>query len=459
MRLGFLFAFALFLAPSAWAAPLSAAEQADAGRIVEEVLAATEIPSASIAIVRDGELAFAGAYGFARLADRTPATIDTRYAIGSISKQFTAAAILLLQEEGRLNIDHTLSRYRIETTRADEITIRRILSHTAGYRDYWPQDFVPPDMMRPVEPDGILDRWARIPLDYEPGAEYRYSNTGFTIAGLIVERVARRDLHDFLQRRIFTPLAMASATEIDTQQLPDNAGHTRFGLGPVIAAPDEGEGWLWAIGELAMTPSDLARWNIALMNEGAGILRPESVTAMTARTPLTASGQSANYGLGLSITTSNGRRVWSHGGAVSGYLANNAIYPDERLAITVLTNGDFADATGEIAARLAFRFREQPPKIARARDTLAAFQRGEIDRSQFTGNGNAYFTDEAVRTIAETLAPFGEARLITLDVDRLRGGLTIELYTVHFATRAATIIVRAEPDGRMEQFAVSFGSP
>ncbi len=449
--------FALIATPGL-AAPLSDAERADMYAIAREVLAATDIPSASIAIVRDGELAYAQAYGFARLEGRVPATPQTRYAIGSISKQFTAASVLLLAEDGRLTLDDPLSRYDATLTRANDITLRRILNHSCGYRDYWPQDFVFPVMAQATTRAYILDHWARIPLDYEPGAEFRYSNTGYTIAAMIVERVSRRSLHDFETRRIFRPLRMTGVAEIDSGPLSDSAGYARFGLGPIVVATKEGRNWLTGAGELAMRPTDLAIWNISLMR--GGLLRPESIQAMTTALPLT-DNRSSNYGLGQFVRMSNGKRVWTHGGAVSGYLSDNSIYPDENLAITVLTNGDFAGAVNDIATRIAFRLREQPARIALIRDTLADFQAGRIDRSRFTDNGNALYAEDVVRTLASSLASLGPARLIEQSgTTRLRGGLTTEIYHVRFATRAADIVVRADPvTGKFEQFPVLFGAP
>ncbi len=440
------------------AVALSAAQRAEVDAIAAETLAATGVPSASIAIVQRGAIAYARAYGQARPGVR--ATTETRYAIGSISKQFTAAAVLLLAQDGKLTLDDPVAAYVPGLTRGGEITVRQVLSHTSGYRDYWPQDFVPALMTRPINAQGILTRWARIPLDYAPGAEYRYSNTGFTVAGLIVEKQAGQPLHALLQARVFAPLGMTGVTEIDTGPLggpADSIGHARWALGPVRPAVKEGAGWLYAIGELAMRPTDLALWNINLM-KGGPVLSAASKAAMTTPVMMT-TGQPANYGLGLDVRTRNGKRVWSHGGAVSGYVADNRIFPDEDLALTVLTNAEFGGAQDALSDRLQFLLRQQPPKIAAARDTLATFQAGAIDRTKFTANGNDYYTDDAVRDLARTLRPLGPARLITLDADRLRGGLTVEVYTVTFAARRASIVVRADPaTGRYEQFVVDFGA-
>src|SRR5271169_2359246 len=164
--------------------PPALREKVDA--IVRQELANTGVPSASIAIVQGGAINYLQAYGNARLEPRAPALPSMRYSIGSISKQFTAAAVLLLAEQGKLSLDDPVSRFVPNLTRGNEVTIHELLSHTSGYQDYWPQDYVPPFMLQPVTAVKILDLWARKPLDFEPGTEWQYSNTNFVIAGLIV---------------------------------------------------------------------------------------------------------------------------------------------------------------------------------------------------------------------------------------------------------------------------------
>ena len=151
-------------------------------RIAREELAQTGVPGASVAIVKDGQIAYVQAYGFARLDSRMPALPSMRYSIGSVSKQFTATAILLLQEQGKLSLDDKVAKFVPSLTRASEVTIRQLLSHTSGYQDYWPQDYVPPFMLRPIAAAKILDMWARKPLDFDPGTKWQYSNTNYVIA-------------------------------------------------------------------------------------------------------------------------------------------------------------------------------------------------------------------------------------------------------------------------------------
>jgi D-alanyl-D-alanine carboxypeptidase len=139
-------------------------------KTAQVVLTQTGVPSASVAIVKDGTIVYLQAYGSARLDPRIPAQSEMRYSIGSISKQFTAAAMLLLQEEGKLSLDDRVSKYLPNLTRANEVSIRQLLSHTSGYQDYWPQDYVPPSMLQPITAEKIMDQWARNRLTSIPAA-------------------------------------------------------------------------------------------------------------------------------------------------------------------------------------------------------------------------------------------------------------------------------------------------
>ena len=156
--------------------------------IATKALADTGAPSASIAIVKDGQIAAVRAYGQARLDPPTSATPEMRYSIGSVSKQFLAGAILLLVQDGKLSLDDHVSRFLPSLTRSNEITIRQLLSHTSGYEDYYPLDYVAPFMQQPVTPQGILERFAGKPLNFEPGTQWQYSNTNYAVAGQFSRR-------------------------------------------------------------------------------------------------------------------------------------------------------------------------------------------------------------------------------------------------------------------------------
>jgi CubicO group peptidase (beta-lactamase class C family) len=211
-------------------AQLPSATTAKIDGIAAQVLAETGAPSASIAVVKDGKTAYVQAYGKARLEPATPARPEMRYSIGSVSKQFMAGAILLLVQDGQLSLDDRVARYLPDLTRANETTVRQLLSHTSGYQDYYPLDYVAPFMQKPVTPEGILNIWGKKPLDFDPGTRWQYSNTNFVAAGRVVEKVSGMPLMAFLEARILGPLGMTSAIDLAEKSMApsDAAGYTRF---------------------------------------------------------------------------------------------------------------------------------------------------------------------------------------------------------------------------------------
>ena len=447
--------FAADIAPPA----LSAETQKKIDSAVAEVLEKTGAPSASIAIVRDGRIAYLQAYGDARLEPKLPAEPGMRYAIGSVSKQFTAAAILLLQQDGKLSLDDKVAKYFPDLTRANEITVRQLLSHTSGYQDYWPQDYMLPLMVEPVTPEGIMDLWAKKPLDYEPGTKWQYSNTGYVIAGRIVEKVSGKPLFQFLQERIFTPLQMKSAHDFDREPLSagNAGGFTSFALGPPRAAAVSGAGWLSGMGELAMTAEDLARWDISIINRS--LLSEPSYRALETETLLT-SGVGTRYGLGVDVELESQRRKIAHDGEVVGFTADNLVYPDDRTAIVVLVNQDASRATSQISDKLAGLVFEQAQatddaKTAQARAIFDGLQQGRLDRSLFTDNANFYFSDVAIADFKSSLAPLGAPTEFKQKRHWLRGGMTGRSYEAKFPDRTLRVWSYEMPDGKLEQYQVA----
>jgi D-alanyl-D-alanine carboxypeptidase len=454
--------FPIFVLLAGLAASAGAAEGLDPSLVasidagVRDTLAATGAPGASIAVVRDGRIVLAKSYGSARLSPPAPATPGMRYSIGSVSKQFTATAILMLADEGRLSLDDTVSKYVPGLTRGDAVTIRELLSHTSGYQDYWPQDYVPPFMLRPTTAQAILDIWARKPLDFEPGTQYQYSNTGYVIAGLIVEKASGTPLLPFLTARVFQPLAMASVANIDQERLGDTdpIGYMRYGLGPLRLAPKEGKGWLWAAGELAMTAEDLARWNVGMLQQK--LLTPAGYRQMQTEV-LLKNGVGIRYGLGIDVTSRGGHRLLEHGGEVSGFTSSNMVFPDDNVAVTVLVNQDSIDAPGTIAGKIADLLLSRGGAAAaeaRARRIFEGLQRGTIDRVELTSNAGSYFTKQALADFASGLAPLGAPKEVTQSHSNDRGGMTFRLFEVKFPDRTLAIWERDMPDGKIEQFQV-----
>jgi CubicO group peptidase (beta-lactamase class C family) len=366
----------------------------------------------------------------------------------------------MLQEQGKLSLDDKVGKYIPELTRANDVTVRQLLSHTSGYQDYWPQDYVMPGMLKPVTAQAIMDRWAKIPLDFEPGTKWQYSNTNYVIAGAIIEKVSGMPMWQFLQERIFKPLGMNSAYDIDKAKLTesDPIGYMRYALGPLHPAPKEGPGWLFAAGEIAMTAEDLAKWDVSLIDQK--LLKPASYSQF-GRDTLLNNGVSTRYGLGLTVGAQNGRKTISHGGEVSGFVSQNLVFPDDRAAIVVLTNQDASSAAGEIAGAISPMLFETvdaaaSAKTEQARKILEGLQKGTVDRSLLTDNANAYFNDVALKDFADSIGPYGAMQSFTQVNQGLRGGMTARTFIARFANgkslRAWTFEM---PDGKLEQYQVA----
>jgi CubicO group peptidase (beta-lactamase class C family) len=386
------------------------------------------------------------------------ATPDLRYAIGSISKQFTAVAILLLQQEGKLSLDDPISRFIPGLTRGNEVTVREILSHTSGYQDFWPQDYVMPMMLVATTPQAIADRWGKQPLDFAPGSRWQYSNTNYTLAGMVVEKASGMPFFQFVRTRILNPVGLTTASDFDVNpRAATVTGYIRYGLGPLRPAPDAGAGWMWAAGELAMTASDLAKWDISLIRQS--LLRPESYRALTTDVRLN-NGTGTGYGLGVDVAMQGGRFMVEHSGEVSGFTAENIVFPEDSAAIVVLTNQDAAPASGAIAtaisqALFATEDALAASRTAQARAIFEALQRGTIDRSLFTSNANAYFSEQALKDFASSLGPLGTPSGFTQTRKAERGGMVYRSYRVSFPNRTLRVWTYEMPDGKLEQYQVA----
>jgi D-alanyl-D-alanine carboxypeptidase len=443
-------------AASSEAATLPAEMRAQIDSAAQAVLASTGVPSASIAVVRDCKIAYTQAYGKATVDPPVDARTDMPYSVGSISKQFTATAMLMLVEDGKVSLNDPISKWLPDLTRAKEVTVREILSHTSGYQDYWPQDYVMPNMLQPTTTKHILDTWAKKPLDYEPGTRYQYSNTGYVVAGAIIEKASGMPLLKFLRERVFKPLGMESIVDVNMGRLSKDAptGYMRYALAPPRVAPKEGPGWIFAAGELAMTAPDLARWDISMIDQK--LLKPASYKEMQTEI-LRKDGLGVNYGLGVAIRNVDSHRMIEHGGEVSGFTASNAVFPDDRAAIVVLTNSDANGAAGAISGKIReiifANDREDSAKAeARAREILEGLQHGSIDRTIFTDNCNFYFSADVLKDFAGSLGPLGAPQELKLINSGLRGGMKGRAFRVKFTNVTALISEYDLPDGKIEQF-------
>jgi D-alanyl-D-alanine carboxypeptidase len=316
-----------------------------------------------------------------------------------------------------------------------------------------------PMMLEPVTAQKILDMWARKPLDFDPGTKWQYSNTNYVIAGVIIEKVARVPLLKFLQEKIFTPLGMTSVSDTDQAKLGDTdpAGYMRYALGPLRPAPKEGKGWLFAAGELAMPAQDLAKWDISIMDQK--LMKPSSYREFSTEV-LLKNGLGTHYALGVDVSSQSGHRALSHGGEVSGFTAQNTVFPDDRAAVIVLTNQDASSAYSAIAAGItplifATTDPATPAKLEQAKKIFEGLQHGTIDRSLFTDNANSYFSEQALKDFASGLGPLGKPQSFVQASQGLRGGMTLRVYLIRFPQKTLRAWTYEMPDGKLEQYQIA----
>ncbi len=420
---------------------------------ISSALSASGAPSVSVAVFQNGDIVYAKAFGKANIAEDRPADVSTRYAIGSVSKQFTAAALLLLAERGKVSLDDKVAKYFPDLTQAREVTIRELLSHTSGYEDYAPQDYIIPDWTRPTTPGAIMDQWAKKPLNFTPGTRWQYSNTNYVIAAQIFEKVTGQPLLAFLREKIFQPLEMTTPGDISEHQPGDASAYTRYALGPPRPVAREGPGWMSGAGELAMTPSDLVRWDIAFLQKK--ILSARSYDEFTREVKLK-DGKETHYALGLSLGDLNGTPMISHTGEVSGFLASNAVFPGKGVAVVVCSNEDGISLIGPLSRQIAeLALGGAPEKeLVQVRGILEGLREGHIDRAIFTPDANAYFNDVALKDYAASLAPLGKLQDITRTNEQLRGGMTHRSYRAQYEKKTVLLNVYVTTDDQYEQFLV-----
>ncbi len=259
------------------------------------------------------------------------------------------------------------------------------------------------------------------------------------IAGQIVEKVSGEPLMQFLEEHIFHPLEMKEVWNSDVTKLgeTDAAGYIRYALGPLRPAPKEGRGWMFAAGELAMPAYDLAQWDISVMDRS--LLQAKSYDEMETAVQLK-DGSSSHYGLGMFVRDLDGHEELEHSGEVSGFVAENMVFPKDKVAIAVLTNQDASRAAGVIGRELApllLGVSQTTPTAAeaQAQQLLENFQQGKIDRSLFTPWCNAYFDEQALAGFSNQPGAAGQPSRVQQMAEDLRGGMTFRVFRVEFAER------------------------
>jgi CubicO group peptidase (beta-lactamase class C family) len=338
------------LALAAWML-VGVATQADqVDTIVRETMAQHRIPGVALTVIQHGRRVKTGVYGFSNLELKTPVTSDTVFEIGSITKQFTAACILLLAQEGKLSVDDPISRYLTNTPPSwSKITLRHLLTHTSGVKTYTALNGF--ELTRHLTQAQFIQKIGALPLDFPPGDRYAYCNTGFNLLGYVIENVSGTSYWNFLSSRILGPLAMSATTNREPRNLlPGRASGYEFNSGGHFVNRDSDLTDIFSAGALVSTLGDLAKWDAALNDDK--LLFESSKRQMWSPTRLN-DGSLHQYGFAWWLDPVQGHRRIGHTGETSGFDASFERFPDDQLAIIVLCNSGESERADNLARAIA----------------------------------------------------------------------------------------------------------
>ncbi len=425
---------------------------------IQRCLQADGTPSTSVAIVVDNHLAYAKAFGDAVLEPPLPASTATRYQLASISKTFTAQAVLLLVADGKLSLNDSVSRWFPDLTGASQITVRELLNHTSGYPDHYPESYPAGPRGAAASPDHIINEWGRHPLLFPPGTQFHYSNLEYEIAGRIVEKVSGKPLFQFMQEHIFGPLQMTSTMDLDTIPGGSTAlatGYIQNALAPLKPAPYEGPGWSFGSGQVVTTASDVARWDAAFLEHR---VLPEREAADEVAMARLANGSTYPSALGLFVSREDSPLRYYHTGEGLGFEAINLIYPEAHMAFVVLTNTNAKPTYLKIANQITYLLVPPNKDEQFARTVFTALQHGQPDRSVFSDDLNRHMSAALLAEYRTTLGSLGPVQSFTVASARKTDNLETRDYDVTAGGHALRLHLLLLPDGRLEDATIADAS-
>jgi len=302
------------------------------------------IPGLEVGIYRRGQVLLAKGYGLASVELRVPVRPEMVFQSGSVGKQFTATAIMMLVEEGKVNLEDSITRYFEHAPKSwQAIKIKNLLSHTSGLGEYESEERTTPFglfyMRQDLTEAQLLERMETMAIDFAPGEKWRYTNTNFVLLGFVVHKVTGQFYGDFLARRVFEPLSMSSTRIIsDIEIIPNRAVGYELDKGVL-----QNQAWVsptynsTADGALYFNVLDLANWDRALYGEQ--LLKRSSLERMWTVFPLNdGKPNSGNYGFGWEVDSVHGHKIIEHGGAWQGFRSHIARYVDDGITVVVLSN-------------------------------------------------------------------------------------------------------------------------
>jgi len=414
---------------------------------VQSILRRSGTPGATVLVVRNGQIVYRQAYGLRDRERRLPARTDTHYEIGSITKQFTVAAILQLQEAGKLDIDAKLATYLPTAPHASEVTLRQLLSHTSGLPDYLDGPKIEEEATHPTTFTQLMARIDGKPLDFAPGSHWSYDNTGYILLGRIVELVSHESYRHYVQTHLLDRAGMKQTfTVADEASVPGMAVGYRHAEGRLERAPTIHDSWGWSAGNLVSTVDDLQKWNDALT--GGRIVAPKSYTAMT--TPVIIQQHSAEYGFGLFVDTVEEQPRIGHTGGSFGFTSANEYFPKQDVRIIAFTNNGDNPEPGEMITTAVFN--QLFPAIAAAaarpspgedaavtattRTLFAQLQGGNEDTSRLSAKLNTKMKGGLAQRLSKEFAPYGAPTAFVFKGRRTESGLHWYDYLIQFGPGA-----------------------
>jgi CubicO group peptidase (beta-lactamase class C family) len=422
------------------------------------------IPGVSLAVVRDGRIIKLRGYGLANVELGAPVSQDTVFEIGSITKQFTAAAVMMLVEEGRVDLDEKISKYLVDVPEAwSSVTIRHLLTHSSGIQNYLLVPGLFEATTRPQSHDDIAHLFfARLQqLDFQPGETWAYSNTGYLLLGNVIEKVSGKSYWDFLDERIFQPLGMGASRSGEPATIIKGraAGYEWTGnsLKNRAALTENAYG----AGSIVSTAGDLAKWDEALYGEK--VLKRSSLNQMW--TPAKAAGGAIapfNYGFGWFVDTYHGHHVVAHTGGTPGFSSAIYRFTDDKLTVILLTNHAdrvidhlAIDVAGVYVPELARPKGLEPDPDARTsailKKALADLCAGKADPSQFTAAMQIFLKTAMGKEIWPWLCADGEIRSFTLGERERRGDWSILRYKTVMGNTTRWFSFTVTAEGKIAQ--------
>jgi CubicO group peptidase (beta-lactamase class C family) len=312
-----------------------------------------QIPGLSLVVVQDGRVVKQQGYGFADLEQQVPVTPDTVFEIGSITKQFVAVAIMTLVEQGKVNLDEPASRYLPDLPSTwREVTVRQLLTHTSGIPDF--EEILGYGAYRtPTTAPQLIAVAAARPLDFAPGTQWHYSNTGYYLLGMIVEKVSGTPYGALIEKRILEPAGMTrTRSSVPTEIIAGRASGYALEDGRIVNRDAVQPTAVGGAGDLVSTTGDLVKWNAVL--DARSVLATESYAQLWANQAL-ADGSPSGYGFGWFVSPARGHRAQEHSGGTPGFSSDILRLPDDRVTVVVLTNSHDANTIG-MASHIAAQF-------------------------------------------------------------------------------------------------------